>query len=95
MVDIWAFAVCVYALIVGDRPFKSNGFEPRLRMMIIKGEWKEENVLQGDDDAEQRQDALELLRNCLHMEVEKRWTIGQVLCCKRLKDCLPQDTEEW
>ena len=64
-------------------------------MMIFKGEWKEENVLQGDNDLEQRQDALELLRNCLHMEMDKRWTIGEVLRCKWFRDCLPRDAEDW
>lgn len=93
-VDVWAFGVCVYALIVGDRPFK-NGFEPRLRMMIIKGEWKEEMVLQGEGDEESRHDALEMLRNCLHMEANKRWTIEEVLRCKWLKGCLPEKSEDW
>ena len=94
VVDIWAFGVCVYALIVGDRPFK-NGFEPRLRMMIIKGEWREEMVLQGEGDEESRRDALDMLRNCMHMDVDKRWTIDEVLRCRWLKDCVPVESEGW
>lgn len=42
-VDIWAFGVVVYALIMGELPW-SHPVTPMLREMIIEGKWNKEEV---------------------------------------------------
>lgn len=80
VVDIWAFGVVVYATLVGSRPFQ-HGFGPRLHASIVKGEWNHEAVLAGKEDDPDRQDALFLLRRCMDMDTNSRWTIRQILEC--------------
>lgn len=83
-VDIWAFGVVVFTVVVGSRPF-SDAFMPRIRSNIINGSWNREAV-QGDIDDRQtfqnRADALELIQGCLELDVDKRWTIRDVLASR-------------
>lgn len=83
-VDIWAFGVVVFTVVVGSRPF-SDAFTPRIRSNIINGTWNREAV-QGDIDDRQtfqdRADALELIQGCLELDVDKRWTIRDVLASR-------------
>ena len=76
-VDIWAFGVVMYALLVGSLPFQHT-FEPRVQMMILRGEWDREKALGSHGGSEE---ALELITGCLEMDPEKRWDISQVLSC--------------
>ncbi|KAK1144000.1 hypothetical protein N8T08_005909 [Aspergillus melleus] len=87
-VDIWAFGVIVYAAIVGSRPFQ-DPFMPRVQTRIINGTWDKESVLNAEKDPQSRQDreaALELITGCLEMDVEKRWTVRDVLCSRWMRD---------
>ena len=91
-VDIWAFGVVVYALLVGDLPFQ-HMFQPRVQMMILAGEcdWKA-LVKKGGEEVE------DLVRGCLTMRWEDRWTIGQALECRWLNGCremLEEVRGEW
>ncbi len=84
-VDIWAYGVVLYALLVGDLPFRHT-FLPRVQMMILKGEWDEQAVRNAFYSAGASSDmdvdaALELLRGCLQKDVTQRWEIEQVLRC--------------
>ncbi|MCJ1355204.1 MAG: hypothetical protein MMC33_005195 [Icmadophila ericetorum] len=91
-VDIWAFGVVVYALLVGDLPFQ-HMFQPRVQMMILAGDCDFEKVRRkGGEDVE------ELVRGCLTMRWEDRWTIGQALDCAWLNGCremLEEVRGEW
>ncbi|KAL4945861.1 hypothetical protein BDV06DRAFT_183944 [Aspergillus oleicola] len=77
-VDIWAFGVIVFTLIVGSRPFQDS-FQPRLVSNIRGGVWDKESVLGDGSDTEARRDALELITNCLEMDYRKRWTARDIL----------------
>jgi serine/threonine protein kinase len=81
VVDIWAFGVVLFALLVGARPFQ-HSFQPRVRVNILAGQWDKQAVLKGDGDPQERQDALELIQGCLEMDPAKRWTIGDVLSAR-------------
>lgn len=91
-VDIWAFGVVTFAVVVGSRPFR-HGFAPRIQANIIKGEWDQYAVLAGGTDTQARQEALELIKGCLEMDMNARWTIRQVLDCAWLQEC-SQSAEE-
>ncbi|KAF7712703.1 Non-specific serine/threonine protein kinase [Penicillium ucsense] len=86
-VDIWAFGVIVYTVIVGSRPFQ-DAFMPRIRSNIVSGTWNREAITNGVTDPEllkDRQDALDLVRGCLEMNVNKRWNIRDVLASAWLR----------
>ncbi|KAJ5152754.1 uncharacterized protein N7482_009232 [Penicillium canariense] len=87
-VDIWAFGVVVYTMIVGSRPFQ-NSFAPRIRSNILSGRWNREAMLSGIKDEmlrKDRQDALDLVIGCLEIEVNKRWTIRDILASPWLRE---------
>ncbi|PYI08607.1 kinase-like protein [Aspergillus sclerotiicarbonarius CBS 121057] len=87
-VDMWAFGVIVFTVIVGSRPFQ-DPFAPRIQSNILSGNWNRHAVLGEEEDPRLRQDkedALELIMGCLHMNVNKRWTIRDVLCSRWLRE---------
>ncbi|KAJ5551207.1 Calcium/calmodulin-dependent/calcium-dependent protein kinase [Penicillium sp. DV-2018c] len=87
-VDIWAFGVIVYTVIVGSRPFQ-DAFAPRIKANIISGTWDSSAVFGGLTEGhlrQDRQDALDLIRGCLEMDPVKRWTIRDVLASPWLRE---------
>lgn len=87
-VDIWAFGVIVFTVIVGSRPFQ-DPFKPRIQANILSGRWNDKAVLGEMTDEvrrKDRRDALELVKGCLEMDVNKRWTIRDVLDCAWLRE---------
>lgn len=87
-VDIWAFGVIVYTVIVGSRPFQDS-FAPRIKSNILSGTWNREAMLSGIADdllRKDRQDALDLVQGCLEMDVNKRWTIRDILASRWLRE---------
>lgn len=87
-VDMWAFGVILFATIVGSRPFQDH-FAPRIQTRIINGTWDKECVLNAEKDPQSLQDrkaALEVIAGCLDMDVEKRWTIRDVLNSRWMRD---------
>ncbi|RAK72988.1 kinase-like protein [Aspergillus fijiensis CBS 313.89] len=88
-VDLWAFGVIVYTMIVGSRPFQ-DPFAPRIQNNILNGHWNHHAVL-GDEEADaptrqEREDALEVVTGCLQMDPAKRWTIRDVLCSRWMRE---------
>ncbi|KAF9889676.1 hypothetical protein FE257_006982 [Aspergillus nanangensis] len=87
-VDIWAFGVIAYTVVVGSRPFQDS-FTPRIQSHIISGSWNKQAVLGEQIDSHDRQDredVLELIKGCLEVNVKKRWTISDVLSSRWLRD---------
>ncbi|PLB35482.1 protein kinase [Aspergillus candidus] len=80
-VDMWAFGVVLFAVLVGSRPFQ-DPFAPRIQNCIINGIWDKNAVLGADDELpgrQQREFALEVIAGCLDMNPTSRWTIRDVL----------------
>lgn len=87
-VDIWAFGVIVFTVIVGSRPFQ-DPFAPRIQANILSGKWNHDAILGEVTDElrrKDREDALELVKGCLEMDVDKRWTIRDILDCAWLRE---------
>lgn len=85
--DIWAFGVVLFSLLTATLPF-NDGLDIKTREKILKGDWNEElirNAIAVQDGGVD--DVLDLVRGCLEMDVEKRWTIHDILDCSWLQDC--------
>lgn len=87
-VDIWAFGVVIFALLVGDLPFQHT-FQPRVQMKILAGEWDVAALrdAQGVKEAGSEDVVEECVASCLDMNSEQRWTVGKVLGCAWLEGC--------
>ncbi|KAJ5166916.1 uncharacterized protein N7482_005697 [Penicillium canariense] len=86
-VDIWAFGVIVFTLLVGSRPFQDS-FAPRIQSNILSGTWNHDAIVATTDESlrRDRQDALALVRGCLEMDVRKRWSIRDILASSWLRE---------
>ncbi|KAF2156959.1 kinase-like protein [Myriangium duriaei CBS 260.36] len=85
-VDIWAFGVCVYTLVTGDRPFK-HSMASKLVDMISHATWDHQAVRDSPTARDHYREILTLLRGCLNPDASKRWTISQVLASPWFGDC--------
>lgn len=97
VVDVWAFGVVVYKLLVGVLPFQ-HSLPARVRMMILSGELNREALQRAGRAGGMENEVMELVQGCLDMESESRWTIGQVLDCRWLNGCeemLEEIHESW
>ncbi|KAF6238298.1 hypothetical protein HO173_003578 [Letharia columbiana] len=97
VVDMWAYGVVIYALLVGDLPFQ-HMFQPRVQMMILAGEWDMTALETAVGVIGYEEEVLELMSGCLEMESERRWTIAQVLKSRWLDGCqemLEDLKEDW
>lgn len=97
VVDVWAFGVVVYKLLVGVLPFQ-HSLPARVRMMILSGELNREALQCAGRAGGIENEVMELVQGCLDMESESRWTIGQVLNCSWLNGCeemLEEIHESW
>lgn len=97
VVDMWAYGVVIYALLVGDLPFQ-HMFQPRVQMMILAGEWDVTALETAAGVIGYEEAVLELMSGCLEMESERRWTIAHVLKSRWLDGCqemLEELKDDW
>ncbi|KAI4221707.1 MAG: hypothetical protein L6R40_008615 [Gallowayella cf. fulva] len=97
VVDVWAFGVVVYSLLVGDLPFQHT-FPPRVQMMILAGEWNEEALKKARGSQGMEDQVLDIIHGCLDMNSDERWDIATVLKSGWLKGCqemLEEISEQW
>lgn len=85
--DIWAFGVTVYALLTAKLPF-NEGFDAKTSMKIMKGDWDVELIYNSVATQDSKiEDAVELIKGCLDMDPENRWTVNDILTCAWLEGC--------
>ncbi|KAL8713451.1 MAG: hypothetical protein Q9225_006764 [Loekoesia sp. 1 TL-2023] len=97
VVDVWAFGVVVYALLVGDLPFQHT-FQPRVQMKILAGEWDEEALRTAEGSRGMEDEVLDIMHGCLDMNSDERWDIAKILKSGWLKGCqemLEEISEQW
>ncbi|KAL8783599.1 MAG: hypothetical protein Q9213_004528 [Squamulea squamosa] len=97
VVDIWAYGVVVYALLVGELPFQ-HALQPRVQMMILAGEWDEESLKNAKGSQGMEDEVLDIIHGCLDMNSEARWDIAKILKSGWLKGCqemLEEISEQW
>lgn len=97
VVDVWAYGVVVYALLVGDLPFQHT-FQPKVQMMILAGEWNEEALRTAKGSQGMEDHVLDIIHGCLEMNSDERWDIGKILKSGWLEGCqemLEEISEQW
>ena len=97
VVDVWAYGVVMYALLVGDLPFQHT-LQPRVQMKILAGEWDVAALESAAGTAGYEEEVLEFVGGCLDMQSDSRWTIGRVLKSRWLQGCqemLEELNEDW
>jgi serine/threonine protein kinase len=92
VVDVWAFGVVMYALLLGDLPFQ-HPLPSRVQHKILAGEWDAHAVRRAPGAAGTEDEVLEVMHGCLNMRSEERWVIRQVLDSRWLYGC-PEMLEE-
>ncbi|KAF1957921.1 kinase-like protein [Byssothecium circinans] len=86
--DVWAFGVVVYALLTATLPF-NEGLDIKTSTKIQSGQYdidllRRAEALQGDG----AEDAIDLVKGCLELDIEKRWTVHNILSCSWLQGCM-------
>lgn len=71
-VDVWAMGVCMFALLVGRRPFQ-DAFQPRVVMRILAGEWNKSALKEKVNDRPYK-----LVKQCLNVDPLRRPRINDI-----------------
>lgn len=84
--DIWAFGVVVYALCTGDLPFRHT-MPSKTIELIMHAEWDGDALRQASAGSKA---VIELVRGCLELDIDLRWTIGDVLRSPWFESCVEE-----
>ncbi|KAI9718108.1 MAG: hypothetical protein M1812_004366 [Candelaria pacifica] len=85
-VDMWAFGVVVYTLLVGSRPFRHE-YQPKMVEQILRGEWDLTALRASKGAQDMADDIVDVVEGCLAMDPEARWTVAEVLESRWLQGC--------
>jgi serine/threonine protein kinase len=85
--DIWAFGVVLYALLTASLPF-DGGLDIKTISNIMEGLYKDEPIRNAEAVQDGRvDDVMALVKGCLELNVDKRWTVHDILNCAWLRAC--------
>ncbi|KAF2257491.1 serine/threonine-protein kinase-like protein DCLK1 [Lojkania enalia] len=86
--DMWAYGVVVYTLLTAQLPF-NEGLDAKTVIKIQKGDWNAE-LLRSAEAVQDGglEDILQLVKGCLDVDADKRWTVNDVLSCSWLEGCM-------
>ncbi|KAI9783920.1 MAG: hypothetical protein M1835_003688 [Candelina submexicana] len=85
-VDMWAFGVVAYTLLVGSRPFRHE-YQPKMVDQILRGDWDRAALRSSKGAQGMTDEIMEVVEGCLAMNPEARWTVAQVLESRWLQGC--------
>jgi len=74
--DVWAFGVVVYALCIGELPFR-HPIPSKVAGLILRAEWDDSALRQAAPDGGEV--AIDLVHGCLEKDIDLRLTIRDVL----------------
>ena len=84
--DVWAYGCVVYTLLTCEKPFQHE-FQPRLALMISRGDWDAALLDECWAVAEGGPAPVEVVRGCLTLEPARRMGIAEALASEWLEGC--------
>lgn len=90
--DVWAFGVIVYALCTGELPFR-HAMPSKTVELILQADWDGAALKQAAGTAG-GEEVIELVRGCLELDIDLRWTIGDAVRSPWFEGCKEDGDDE-